>query len=49
MQVTLSKRGHTSASGGVQFPLNERADRGKKVAFYLLWDWFDGGLFTGWK
>jgi len=49
MQVTLSRRGHVSVSGGVQFPLNERADRGTKVAVYLLWDWFDGGLFTGWK
>jgi mono/diheme cytochrome c family protein len=48
MQVTLSKRGHIMASGGLQIPVNEREGRGKKLLVYLLWDWFDGGLFSGW-
>src|SRR5262249_16382593 len=48
MEVTLSKRGHISASGGVQVPMTERLDRHTKVVFYLLWDWFDGGFFSGW-
>ena len=48
MQVTLSKRQHIMMSGGVQFPVNEREGRGRKVMLYLLWDWFDGGFFSGW-
>jgi hypothetical protein len=47
MQVTLSRRGHIMASAGMQFPLSER-DRPKRFMFYLLWDWFDGGLLSGW-
>jgi mono/diheme cytochrome c family protein len=48
MQVTLNRRGHIMASGGVQVPLTARDGRGKKLVVYLLWDWFDGGLFSGW-
>lgn len=48
IQVTLSKRQHIMVSGGVQFPVNEREGRGRKVMLYLLWDWFDGGFFSGW-
>jgi mono/diheme cytochrome c family protein len=49
MQVTLSKRQHIMVSLGVQLPVNERDSRGKAVLGYFLWDWFDGGLFEGWK
>jgi hypothetical protein len=49
MQVTLSRRQHVRASVGVQVPMNHTAGRPVQVAFYLLWDWFDGGLFEGWK
>jgi hypothetical protein len=49
MQVTLSRRQHVRASVGVQVPVNHTAGRPVQVAFYLLWDWFDGGLFEGWK
>jgi mono/diheme cytochrome c family protein len=48
MQVTLNKRGHVMASAGIQLPVNEREGRGKKLIVYLLWDWFDGGFFSGW-
>ena len=49
MQVTLSRRQHIMISGGIKIPLNERSDRGVEVATYFLWDWFDGGLFDGWR
>ena len=48
MQVTLSKRQHIMASGGVRLPLNEREGRSRQILVYLLWDWFDGGVFSGW-
>jgi len=48
MQVTLNTRQHIMLNGGVQFPLNERRGRGTRVMVYLLWDWWDGGLFDGW-
>jgi hypothetical protein len=28
--------------------VNRRQDRGKTFMVYLLWDWFDGGFFSGW-
>jgi hypothetical protein len=49
MQVTLSRRQHVRASLGVQMPANHREGRPTQVMFYVLWDWFDGGLFEGWK
>ena len=49
MQVTLSRRQHIMISGGVKIPLNELSDRGAELATYFLWDWFDGGLFEGWR
>jgi hypothetical protein len=33
---------------GVQVPVTERAGRPTRVMAYILWDWFDGGLFDGW-
>jgi mono/diheme cytochrome c family protein len=48
LQVTLSKRQHIMVSGGVQLPLTGRRQRDTRFVFYLLWDWFDGGLTTGW-
>jgi mono/diheme cytochrome c family protein len=48
MQVSLSTRGHVMVNAGLQFPVNEREGRGKKFLVYLLWDWFDGGFFSGW-
>jgi mono/diheme cytochrome c family protein len=48
MQVTLNRRQHIMMSVGIRIPVNERAARGNQVLTYLLWDWFDGGLFDGW-
>ena len=49
MQVTLSKRQHIMISVGVRVPVNQRDSRGTQVLTYFLWDWFDGGLFDGWR
>jgi mono/diheme cytochrome c family protein len=48
VQVTLSRRQHIVFNIGAQLPINEREERSRKVLFYLLWDWFDGGLLEGW-
>jgi hypothetical protein len=29
-------------------PVNLREGRSTRFMVYLLWDWFDGGLFDGW-
>ena len=47
LQVSLNTRQHVLANIGVRLPLNER-DRPRQLLFYILWDWFDGGLFDGW-
>jgi mono/diheme cytochrome c family protein len=49
LQVTLSKRQHIRANVGVRIPVNNTASRSTQVMFYLLWDWFDGGLREGWR
>src|SRR5581483_2641392 len=49
LQVTLSKRQHIRANIGVQIPVSNTAGRPTAVLFYLLWDFFDGGLLDGWK
>lgn len=49
MEVSLSKRRHILISGGVQLPMNERDGRHLQVLSYFLWDWYEGGLFDGWK
>jgi mono/diheme cytochrome c family protein len=49
VQVSLSRRQHVMVSGGLQIPVNERGARGTRVLAYLLWDWFDGGFFDGWR
>ncbi len=48
-QVTLSKRQHIRADIGVRMPANNTAGRSPAVVFYVLWDWFDGGIREGWK
>jgi len=48
LQVSLSTRQHILANLGVRIPVNEREGRHPQVIFYVLWDWFDGGLFGGW-
>ncbi len=49
MQVTLSRRQHVMVNAGVRLPINDREWRGTEVLTYLLWDWFDGGFFDGWR
>lgn len=47
-QVTLSKRQHIMANFGVRIPATHTAGRPVQFVFYLLWEWFDGGLREGW-
>jgi hypothetical protein len=49
MQISLSKRQHILLNAGVRIPVNDRAGRSTQVLTYFLWDWFDGGLFDGWR
>ena len=49
IQVSLSKLQHVLIAGGVRVPLTQRDERHPQVLVYLLWDWFDGGLFSFWK
>lgn len=49
MQVTLNKRQHIRASAGLQIPVSNTVNRSAAVVVYLLWDFFDGGLLSGWK
>jgi hypothetical protein len=48
MQVSLSKRQHILFNAGVRLPVNEAQSRTTQLMFYVIWDWFDGGLFSGW-
>jgi mono/diheme cytochrome c family protein len=48
MQITLSKRQHVRLNVGVRTPMNNTAGRSTQLAFYMLWDFFDGGLREGW-
>ena len=48
MQVTLNTRQHIMVNAGVRIPLTDAATTPTEVLFYVLWDWFDGGLFAGW-
>src|SRR5688572_16863584 len=48
VQVTLNKRQHVRVNFGVRTPLNNRTGRSTQVAFYVLWDFFDGGFWEGW-
>lgn len=48
VQVALNNRQHVLANLGVRIPMNDRDGRATEVLFYVLWDWFDGGLFDGW-
>lgn len=49
MQVSLNKRQHILLNAGIQIPVNRREQRSTRLLIYLLWDWFDGGFFDGWR
>ena len=48
LQVSLSTRQHVQAGAGVRIPVSDRGNRSVEFVFYLLWDWFDGGVLQGW-
>jgi len=48
VQVTLSTRQHVMFNVGVRVPVTDTGDRPTQLLCYVLWDWFDGGLFDGW-
>jgi hypothetical protein len=47
-QVTLNTRQHVMASAGLRVPITNRDTRTTELVFYLLWDWYDGGVLEGW-
>jgi mono/diheme cytochrome c family protein len=47
LQISLNTRQHVLASIGARIPVDGSA-RHKELLMYVLWDWFDGGLFDGW-
>jgi mono/diheme cytochrome c family protein len=49
MQVTLSRRQHIMINAGIRIPLTNRQEQDIQVLTYFLWDWFDGGVFDGWR
>jgi hypothetical protein len=49
IQISLSKLQHVLLNVGVRTPLRDRENRDTQVLAYVLWDWFDGGLFEFWK
>ena len=49
MQVSLSRRQHILFNAGVRVPINETASRSPQFLFYIIWDWYDAGLFDAWK
>jgi mono/diheme cytochrome c family protein len=48
MQVSISKRQHILVNAGFRIPVTQRQGRQTTFMIYFLWDWFDGGLFSGW-
>jgi hypothetical protein len=48
IQVPLNQRQHVRLNVGVWIPATRNDKRATRVGAYLLWDWFDGGLFDGW-
>jgi len=48
-QVTLNTRQHVMANVGFRVPVTDRSERKTELVFYLLWDWFDGGVLEGWS
>jgi hypothetical protein len=48
LQVSLSTRQHVLASVGYRVPVNDTAGRPQTFMFYLIWDWYDAGLFHVW-
>ena len=47
-QVSLNTRQHVLAGIGFRVPATDSSTRDTQFVFYLLWDWFDGGVLEGW-
>jgi hypothetical protein len=47
-QLTLNARQHVRLGVGVRVPVTDAGVRQKSALFYLLWDWYEGGFFSGW-
>jgi mono/diheme cytochrome c family protein len=48
LQVSLSTRQHVLLNVGVRTPVSDKDRRRTSVMMYVLWDWFDGGILSGW-
>jgi hypothetical protein len=48
LQVSLNRRQHVLGAIGIRQPITDRGNRPTELVFYLLWDWFDGGVLEGW-
>jgi hypothetical protein len=48
VQISLSRRQHVLGAVGIRQPITDRGNRETEFVFYLLWDWFDGGVLEGW-
>lgn len=48
IQIPINKRMHILGNVGFRIPVNNTADRPRRLLFYVLWDWVDGGLTQGW-
>ena len=48
LQVSLNRRQHVLGAIGIRQPITDRSSRSTELVFYLLWDWFDGGVLEGW-
>jgi len=49
VQVSLSGLQHVLLNVGLRIPVNARDRRSHAAMVYLLWDWFDSGLFSNWR
>jgi mono/diheme cytochrome c family protein len=48
LHVTINTRQHVQGNIAVRLPLTDTDTRDPQLAVFVLWDWFDGGLFEGW-
>jgi len=49
LQVSLSQRQHVLFAAGARIPVTNTSDRSTQFVFYFVWDWYDAGLFEGWR
>jgi hypothetical protein len=49
LQVSLSRRQHILMDFGARIPLTNASVRNTQFLFYFVWDWYDAGLFEGWR